>query len=214
MCPRKILVCACLATTAILGALPSAASADFLRVEGGGVATVTGSPILNNGFSVAYGNVSCSSTIYTGTASDNSAFLDVTPSYSGCTLAGLPAVVNMNGCTYRLWVLGAATFGEVDILCPAGKSVQVIATAAGVTKCTVDIPGQSGLSSTNLSNTGTGTTRQVNMSYFSISTMAYTQTSGTGVGVCTNTSQKNGKITGSVTFTGETGFTHKGIYLE
>jgi hypothetical protein len=210
---RKIIVWACFATTAILGGPSSVAMADSLGLESG-LATVTGSPVLTNGFTTTTGNISCSSASYTGTVSNGSAFMDVQPSYSGCTCFGFPCTIDVNGCKYRMWVLGAATFGEVDIICAGSNSITATATAAGTTKCTVHIPSQNGLSSTNLSNSGSGATREVTVSYFSINTVAYSHTKGTGLGACTAGSGFSGSMSGSVRFTAEVGFTHTGLYLQ
>jgi hypothetical protein len=73
--------------------------------------------------------------------------------YDGCSGLGFStAGIQMNGCTYRVYV----AFPTMDIECPAGKAIE-IAVWKGVTGkryCTIMIPAQKGLANVTLTNNG------------------------------------------------------------
>jgi hypothetical protein len=62
--------------------------------------------------------------------------LEVAPKYEKCTALGSAATVAMEGCKYRL----DANAADVDIVCPAGKAIKVVAGT-----CEVQISSQNGV---------------------------------------------------------------------
>jgi hypothetical protein len=85
--------------------------------------------------------VECSTATFRGSLSAASTELDITPVYEGCKAFGfLNMTVNTNGCTYKFTAgtgSGDNYTGGVHIVCPAGKSITVVAAT-----CTVHIPPQ------------------------------------------------------------------------
>jgi hypothetical protein len=67
----------------------------------------------------------CSSSNYTTAISAATQTLTVEPSYSGCKLAAIPAVVRMNGCKYALTWTGE-NVGTTAISCPVGKVIEIV----------------------------------------------------------------------------------------
>jgi hypothetical protein len=92
-------------------------------------------------FTVQGQAVECSTANFTGSLSAASGELNITPVYENCIAFGfLNATVSMNGCTYKFTAgTGSADnyTGGVHIVCPAGKSITVVAAT-----CTVHIPAQ------------------------------------------------------------------------
>jgi hypothetical protein len=64
--------------------------------------------------------------------------LEVAPTYSKCTAAGLTASVTAEGCKYRL----DANASDVDLVCPSGKAMKIVAVSG---TCEVQIGSQSGI---------------------------------------------------------------------
>jgi hypothetical protein len=100
--------------------------------------------------------IHCSTVTYEATLAAASTKLTVTPHYNGCTTgSGVGSTVDLNGCDY-VFVAGTKTstvdsHGSVEIVCPAGNSIQV--TSGGI--CTTDIGPQtitSGITYTNVGN--------------------------------------------------------------
>jgi hypothetical protein len=88
----------------------------------------------------------------------------------------------------------------------------VTAVSAGTTKCVVHLGHQANFAIT-YSNTGTGTTREINMTASIANTIDYKHTAGSGIGACTSGSSGSGSYTGSAVVTGESVGTHVGIFL-
>jgi hypothetical protein len=104
--------------------------------------------------------VKCASNTFTGSLSKASGELSITHTVTNpCTAGGLPATITFNGCTYlfrNLTLVAAGHYNSlVDIVCPAGKQIEVhIYTSSKhtTTLCTIDIPGQKGLGPVTLIN--------------------------------------------------------------
>jgi len=162
-------------------------------------------------FTVNFGAVTCETSNFDGTRTGTKfPSIRVTAEYKECLFAGIPAVVEMNGCEYILYATG-----EVDIVCAAGKEITVTATSAGVVKCIVHVPPQTALKNVTYTNVGAGATREIT-AHLEIASIKYSQTEGTGLGKCTTSdNQVNGTYTGTATATGETtpGNVHTGILI-
>jgi hypothetical protein len=123
------------------------------------------------------GTVKCSKTTFTGTLSDISHTVSLTPSFSECTAFGGSATVTPNGCTYVIHP-GEETAsrefnGTLDVSCGEGKAI-VVATSL----CEAKITAQSGLSSLKLSDETTSPER---MSVkFEVSSAKYEVTKDSG----------------------------------
>lgn len=97
---------------------------------------------------------------------DETAELEVTPSYGNCTAAGsLPAKFTSNECKYKFTVTEKVTAGhykaELGIVCPGGSpgiQFHIYASesnqTSGITMCKITIPPQSGLKTLTLTNSG------------------------------------------------------------
>jgi hypothetical protein len=74
------------------------------------------------------GQIGCSTATYEGTA--NAAVvksIEVTPTYTGCSTTGTSTnlTVTHNGCKYRFKVATGGTNGTADLVCPAGKAIEI-----------------------------------------------------------------------------------------
>jgi hypothetical protein len=66
----------------------------------------------------------------------------------------------------------------VDIVCPAGKDITVVAPTFGTAKCTLHIPPQAGLGGVTFKGVGAGTTKGVVVE-LNTTGVNYAQTKGT-----------------------------------
>lgn len=142
------------AGTADIGATPSVVTAE---IESGQqhILTIPDPPD-------APFNSLCEAASIEGTVSGQSVQeATVTPTYSGCKLAGQAAQVLLNGCKYTLTGNGAGigsnTFNVDVVGCTEGKQIQIKSAI-----CTVDIPAQNGLSHVVASNIG-GASKEVTL---------------------------------------------------
>jgi hypothetical protein len=87
----------------------------------------------------------CTSVGGSGQLSAASSTLTISPSFSGCKLAGISATaVNTNGCTLQFDAgtsVGLAS--TMDLACPAGKALEVIAGS-----CQISVPAANDIQST------------------------------------------------------------------
>ena len=216
----KVLGLALVAMLAMTAVAASAASADDLTSETSPV-TLTGKQTgAGDVFTTTAGTVKCKEVNYTATSvATPTTTVNAVPNYpektatmeQNCTGFGFPATVATNGCTYR-FTIGGATTGGLDIICPVGQEITVTAVGAGTTKCIVHVGSQNLAAGMTYSNTGAGTTREVNIAANLVGTLAYKHTAGTGVGACT-TGSGSGSYSGAGIVTGENGGTHVGIFL-
>ena len=96
------------------------------------------------------GTVSCTTVSFSGSVTGpEQTSLNLAPSYSGCSAFGFAtAHIAVNGCTYRFEApttepsAGSYTGAPFQIICPAGKEIEITPTTFGVSACTQKIPEQ------------------------------------------------------------------------
>lgn len=211
---KLITVWLVLIATLAIGA--TSASADEFTSESYPV-VATGA--MDQGFSdqvlMTWGTASCPNPTYTATVTGPSTSVSVTPNYGLCSMSGLPVTVDMNGCTYQFNIKGgAATTGDIDLVCPAGQEVTVTLTSGGVAKCTIHFKPQNDIGGTvTYSNIGAGTTREITV-VSELTGIDYAHTKGTGLGTCTTGSGTSGSMYAKAVVTGEAhNGTHVGIFV-
>jgi hypothetical protein len=207
-----------LATVALFGAAASSAAAEpvgfFIAGEKSEeaakqpkftaekyTANVKGSSLSSFVFKSGMGKYTCGKVEYTGTIAAAASALPITSFFTMCRFIGLPSLLQMNGCTWALNTLNAGPpyVGTMDIVCPAGKSIEVSTTPETGFNCTVSIPGQSGLTGVSFENTGSGSSRAVTAN-INLTEVKHS-TSGTPVELCKPGEYTNGTYTGSASFT-------------
>ena len=159
--------------------------------------SINGQTASSHQFGTAYGTVACSNSQFAGSLIGASGQLSLQPTYSTCTTKGIAGTkINPNGCTYDVNASGA-----MGIACPPSKSLEIKTMIAGVTKCTITVPAQGGLSAVSLANQGSGFERVIGTT-FSLASVSYSQQAGTGAGACASGSFANGTYSGTVTLSG------------
>lgn len=161
------------------------------------------------------GPVFCANVTYSGEMTEAGTIeLNLAPTFAGCEFGGAPAVVDVNGCQYKLTPVakeGANFEGSLDIACPEGKKITV--TGAG---CTFTIGSQTGLKTVTYTNVGAGATRELTID-FNAAPIAYEEHNQAPLLKCaTNTVPTfGGFLGGSTLITGETAAkAHRGIWVE
>jgi len=211
----KFLGIALVAALAMSSVFAAAASADVITSESASSTTITGKQGGTDTFKVDGGEVKCTTVTYTGSFSSGASSALLTPTYSGCTFAGLASTIDMNGCQYRGNIqAGSSTGATVDIVCTGSNEITVTAPSVGTKKCILHIPAQTGLTSATGTNIGSGTTRE-GTGDININNIKYSQTAGTAeTGNCaTADNTTGGTYTGTAVFTGSVSGTHVGIFL-
>lgn len=156
-------------------------------------------------FEIAGRTVSCNQANLTGTAASASSSFSLSPSYSGCTAVVLgnllPATVDASGCSevYSVTASKAPYTASLNLSCSSPLTINV--TSGGTTVCTYTVASQSGLGAVNLTNTGNGAARGVDVGW-ALTGLAYTRTAGTlatcggsggkGIATATGTVQVHG----------------------
>ncbi len=158
-------------------------------------------------FIVTAGTAKCTESVYKGTiASKSVSEVTLAPEYGGCTAFGFSsAEINLNGCTYVFHSgnkAGGTLEGKLDIKCPEGKSMEIVAKVLGLTKCVVTIGAQTGLTAVTYTNEGSGATRDVKID-IGATGIKYTQDTGEGLGKCSSGTFETGKYNGVATGIGE-----------
>ncbi len=87
----------------------------------------------------------------------------------------------------------------MDVVCPAGKSIEISPTPETGITCTVSIPSQSGLTGVSFENTGSGSSRAVTVN-LNLTEVKHS-TTGTPAEICKPGEYTNGTYTGSASFT-------------
>ncbi|HWT91266.1 MAG TPA: hypothetical protein VN179_09130, partial [Solirubrobacterales bacterium] len=128
----KVLVLAAASVVAMSAVMASAASAVPQFTASAYPATVTGSNTKGSEVLTTEGGVvECASHFVSHSLAAASSTLTVTPTYTNCEAFGLNATVNTEGCTYVFHATEKVSTGvynnHVDILCPAGKSIKIVA---------------------------------------------------------------------------------------
>jgi hypothetical protein len=153
-------------------------------------------------FTVNAGTSSCSSAKYAETVSGPTAEVALAPTFGECVTFGFASVPQVNGCELVVHVLnlGPPYVGSADVACPAGQSIELVSKAAGIVKCTVTIPSQTGLEGVSLANTNFGFGVSVG---FNLSGIHYHQQAGTGIGSCKSSGDfTDGAYSGTVSLQG------------
>lgn len=160
-------------------------------------------------FGTTAGSIKCTEGSYTGELSGTESveFELPTVAYGGCTAFGglFSASIETNGCTYRFTVTKineGKREGRFDLTCPAEKEITAKVTQAGVTKCTIHVPPQTGLGTVTYTNIGSGTTREITMDV-NLTKIKYTHTAGTGFGSCTGGAGEAGTFESSISVKAE-----------
>jgi hypothetical protein len=210
----KILGLTLVAALAIVSIAAGTASADIFTAETSTV-NLSGSQEGTDVFKVHGGQVNCTSVTFSEPVWPMpTSHITLTPTYSGCTFAGLAATVNMNGCVYEIWVnAGSSTEATASIGRCAGREITVTAPSKGTPKCILHIPGQLGLTSLSVTNIGAGATREITVSS-NINNISYSQTKGTAeTGNCATADKTTGgTYEGKATLTASLSG-HIGIFL-
>lgn len=156
-------------------------------------------------FTTTAGSAECKKKTLNGEViSPTTTTVEVTSTYSECTLLSLPAVIATNGCKFLFHIdpnnLNVTT-GTMDILCPAGKEITATASVASTAKCIVHIPPQTGLGTVTFSNSKPKVHIAVNIS----GSIKYSHTEGSGIGKCASGSGTTGAYTGTGLVSGDSG---------
>lgn len=158
------------------------------------------------------GTVSCEVAKFAGEMSGEYAFETAfTPTYEKCNMGeGSSAEVKMNGCklVFTTGTKEGSNYElEARIRCESGKSISIVKTVLGVTKCTVDIGPQAGLSKATATEAGSPSAIKTSIA---LSGIKYSQTAGTGLGACaTAENTSNGTYEGTETIKGFVGETQQ-----
>ncbi len=207
----KVLGTALVAVLAMSAVMASMASADDLTSESTPV-TLTGTQEGElTKFVTTAGSTTCTTATLTGTSiATPTTEGTATPAYSGCTCIGVACTVDTTGCDFVLRIGGSgSTTATADLVCTGGNEITLTNS-----KCVVHVKSQSNLSKVEVTNTGSGATRELT-AHLEISGIHYTHTEGTGIGKCTTGTGTNGTLTGTAIITGEipSTNTHVGIFL-
>jgi hypothetical protein len=158
---------------------------------------ISGTQTSSHGWGLQLGNTSCGTTTFSSSVSGPATQVSLGPVYGSCSMAGFATTVKMNGCSYLVNIesTGPPSTGRLDVVCPAGKSIEF-----STGKCKVTIPAQTtnagGLALSNGPNATIGVG-------FSVSGIKYQQQPGTGEGtLCTGGEFTNGTYTGTSVLTG------------
>ena len=208
----KALGLALVAAFAISSLVASAAQATsqgkFTAAKYPAVFTGSQDATATNAFTITAGNgqTTCKIATYEGTLTEASTKITVTPHYTECTSSGLAATIHLNGCHYIFeagtWTQADnVTHGSAQIVCPAGKQIQITAGP-----CIVDVYPQTvpngGVTFTNLP-IGGGTNAPYVVAHVALKGIEYTETDANFF--CPNASPhhtKDGEFHSTVTLKG------------
>lgn len=144
----KTLGLAVLAVMAFGALAASSASAVEFTADKYPVTLHGENPIEKEKFITEAGNVECDSSFH-AVATEASSTLTVNPTYTNCkAFTFLNATVSMEGCDYVFTATegsGDHWKAHVDVVCPAGKSIKIVAAT-----CTATVPAQTGLTTVDI----------------------------------------------------------------
>jgi hypothetical protein len=199
-----VMALAALALTAV--AASAAQAAPEFHVESA-PATITGEQIGTQKFTTEKaGTVECSTATFHGSTSVTTTTTQtLTANYGGCKafFSFVSATVNMNECDYLFHLTpgGISPYpATVDVVCPTGKSITI---SSAFTSCVVTVGSQTGLEGVSITNTGTKTTRDIDVT-LAVKGVKYTTTSGCSGGAGTWT---DAELHGSATVKADVGST-------
>jgi hypothetical protein len=146
--------CIALAAGCAIAAITAAsASAGTFKAESY-PATITGEQTTQVVFTGVVGAWKCNKLTMQGELGGESGSLNLAPTYSECSWAGVGATTSMEGCTYE-FKAGSTVEGEnkisatMNVNCPAGKEVKLVLNGG---TCTIFIPEQANLGSVTAEN--------------------------------------------------------------
>jgi hypothetical protein len=113
-------------------------------------------------------------------------------SYDGCTIAGAPSTVNMNGCDYLF-----TSTGELHLKCPEGKKIEHVITETG---CTIST-GEQTLNGVSFKTVSSPTEITMSFNVLNIAATANGNCAGIGIAAGAVTDEYT---TGNTLLTGET----------
>jgi hypothetical protein len=190
-------------------------SAQFHTESSPEATTLTGNQEgTSTAFDVQHGEVKCTTAKFASTTEASTyTTIAMTPTYAGCTFAGVAATYDLNGCSYLFHINNESPpfKGTLDVVCPEGQEL----TITGGTKCTLHIPPQTGIGPIVYTTIGSGSTRELTIDFSGATNAKSSQTPGTAsVGKCSALSSSPGKSTGTATITGESyEGAHLGLYV-
>lgn len=218
----KILGLMLVAILAMSAVVASAASATDMFTLESSPTTLTGKQEApnNNKFKIVGQTVQCETATFDATVSGTavSEITSIAPTYSGCTLAGVPTTIDTNGCKYALFGnTDANGHGEVRIeKCEAGKAIKItipgLSCDITIKKSTEPNGNQTAAEGVRLTNIGTGATRELTID---LTVKPKITVDNTGANpVCEEIAvATSGKLTGQIAVTAEIegNTTHVGI---
>jgi hypothetical protein len=196
-----------LAAALVIGALASAtASAETLHFFAESLPATLKGTSAEDVLTTTVGTVKCKEATYSGSQGEQeTTTVEVEPVYSGCTAFGFPGEISANGCKYRLKggeIESGNREGTLDVVCPAGKEITVVAKSGSTTKCTLHLPAQSNLGTVTFTNVH-GSSPEISAK-LSVGKIKYTHTTGTGLGACAAGSSESGSYAGTMAIKGKT----------
>jgi hypothetical protein len=128
-------------------------------------ATITSWQTTQQVFTTAAGAIACTSISSTGSRSVlTTTTQSLLPTYDGCTTFGfIGAPIHVNACEYVFSLTSDTTApydANIAVACPAGKMIEV----TGAFGCVLTVGPQTGLTGVSISNNGSKTTRDLNVS--------------------------------------------------
>jgi len=218
----KLVAIACLALLCVGAIGAGSAQAAKFRSEVSSTVLSAAQQTLNEfDFENPYGaSFNCSEATASGLMSGSTAEkLVLAPTYDSCEYVGLPlASWSMNGCEYSFTVTGSSpNDGFMQLVCPAGKSVQMKFQLSVSTYCTVTVPAQAGFL-VDYTNEGSASTRRVLMTSTATGMRYVVQYVGAGSYCGKAGEHADGKYTGSILVKGfqkgEKELTQVGLWVE
>jgi len=190
-------------------AAPASASEEF-HAETEGV-TLSGSQTTTMTFTTDSGTTHCSSVNFSGTQSAKTALsISLTSTTSGCQSTGFisaSATTHINNCTYIYH--GWRQFWKVTTV-PTDASKGPCVHTYTYPFCTVTVNGGQSLGGGSVTNVGSGTTREIELTY-KVTNIEYSESGF----ACKNSGSKTtgGTLSGSIRLTGSKSG-HVGIWVE
>jgi len=162
-----------LAVVAVLAltALCAAASASAAQFRASSYPqTLTGEAFTAQTLATKTGNISCSAISPSGTVSEASNTITVTPAFSGCKEFGVKGTVLANSCSYVLHSTSEnhPFTGSLDVACSKGGDA---IEASSEISCVVRVPAQTGLTAVEFTNGGNSVLTALN-----VANLKYTET--------------------------------------
>jgi hypothetical protein len=156
----------------------------------------------------------CTSVTFSGSLTESSSTLTLSPTYSGCTFFGLAVSANTNGCTYLLHLVEAEKEdvfrSTIDLSCPAGKEIQF---SQALTGCSWSFGTQTALGKVTATDLTASKPKNLQLT-FEVSNIKYTEKKGSGPW-CSEGLFTNGQYAGQETLVGDTeGGTTQALWVE